>query len=224
MVIVARRRIHFFQVQLLRWYGPNSRKFLWRRRRATRYHRIIAEVLLQRTRRETVATFLPHFLDKYPTWTKIANAPEPSLRLLLQPLGLWRRRAKSLRKLAREMVLRDGKFPKTREEIELLPGVGQYIANAVMLFCHHTPEPLLDVNMARVLERYFGPRKLADIRYDPHLQVISRRVLVDADPVQVNWAILDLAALVCTIQKPRCTECPVARACLYGRRLLGRKT
>ena len=44
------------------------------------------------------------------------------------------------------------------------------VANAILLVCHEQPEPLLDSNMARVIERVFGPRKLADIRYDPYLQ------------------------------------------------------
>ena len=124
------------------------------------------------------------------------------------------------RKLAYEMALRQGRFPLSRVEIESLPGVGQYIANAVMLFCHAASEPLLDVNMARILERYFGPRTLADIRYDPYLQHLSRRVLLGTDALSMNWAILDLAALICTARKPRCDECPLSPGCLYRRAAL----
>ena len=96
--------------------------------------------------------------------------------------------------------------------------VGQYIASAVLLFCHDQPEPLLDVNMARVLERYFGPREFADIRYDPYLQSLARKVVSCRRPAQMNWAILDLAALVCRTHSPRCGECPVAKGCRYRNR------
>ncbi len=206
-----------FQVRLLGWFTRCARKYPWRRRRASRYHKVVAEVLLQRTRADVVARFLPTFLERFPSWERLSSAGEEELGEFLRPLGLWRRRAASLKKLADEMALRQGRFPQSRVEIESLPGVGQYIANAVMLFCHGASEPLLDVNMARVLERYFGPRTLADIRYDPYLQHLSRRVLLDADALSINWAILDLAALICTSRKPRCDECPLSPDCLYRR-------
>lgn len=45
------------------------------------------------------------------------------------------------------------------------------------LVVYGIPEPLVDVNMVRVLERFFGPRKLADIRYDSYLQTLARQVV-----------------------------------------------
>jgi len=111
------------------------------------------------------------------------------------------------------MVKKNGRLPKTRREIEALPGVGQYIANAILLLCHGEPQPLLDANMARVLERVFGSRKLADIRYDPYLQEISLRVVQCKEAKQINWAILDLAAIICRISNAHCSECPLMSMC-----------
>jgi adenine-specific DNA glycosylase len=51
----------------------------------------------------------------------------------------------------------EGVVPHDRRQIEALPAVGQYVASAVLLFAHGRPEPLLDANMARVLERVFEP-------------------------------------------------------------------
>ena len=208
-------KIRFFRAELLAWFARSARKFPWRNLRASLYQKIVAEILLQRTRANVVGVFLPVFLDRFPSWEALSHASEREIGTLLQPLGLWRRRAKSLKKLAIEMSLRKGHFPRTRTEIESLPGVGQYIASAVLLFSRGAAEPLLDVNMARVLERYFGPRTLVDIRYDPFLQNLARLVLSKADAVALNWAILDLAALVCTSRTPLCGECPLRSACLY---------
>lgn len=171
---------------------------------------------MQRTRAEVVAGFLPRFVEQFPSWDELAKATEEDLRTYLQPIGLWRRRAASLQKLAAEMVRREGQFPSERDEIEELPGVGQYIANSVMLFCYGEAQPLLDVNMARVLERFFGPRKLADIRYDPYLQELARAVVRSGNPAAVNWAILDHATLVCKIVKPSCPTCPVFEKCMFA--------
>ena len=181
--------IQHFRAKILEWYRLHGRRFPWRRRSGSNYNKIIAEVLLQRTRAETVAEFFPIFVTRYPSWSQLAMADEHELIALIRPVGLWRRRSTTLMNLAREMVKRNGRFPKDREQLEALPGVGQYIASSIMLLCHNNPQPLLDANMARVLERYFGPRKLSDIRYDPYLQHLAKTVVDCSDSIALNWAV-----------------------------------
>jgi A/G-specific adenine glycosylase len=206
-------RIRAFRRLLLGWFRREGRSFPWRNPSASRYAQVVSEILLQRTRAETVAEFSPRFIKRFPGWNHLALATEKELRTFLEPIGLWRRRAASLRALAKEMQSRKGRFPATREEIESLPGVGQYVASAAMVFCHGAREPLLDVNMARVLERCFAPRKLVDIRYDPWLQALARAVINDRSAREINWAVLDLAATVCTIRNPRRAACPLQACC-----------
>lgn len=204
------------QKNLINWYSINKRKFGWRWQDASNYEKILAEIFLQRTRAETVSNIFDRFIEKYSSWEDIVNADDNELVLFLKPLGLWKRRLVTLNNLAKEISEFGEHLPKSRNELETLPGVGQYIASAILLLCHGEPEPLLDVNMARVLERYFGPRKLADIRYDPYLQDLSRRVVNCKDPVSMNWAILDLAALVCTKRNPKCSSCPLNDKCSFA--------
>lgn len=209
-------RVNAFQRSILPWYRRHGRKFPWRARFATRYTLIVSEMLLQRTRAETVAKFFPRFVERFPGWNDLAAASDDELQTFLAPIGLWRRRAASLRALAREMQARGGRFPARRDEIQELPGVGQYIASAVLLFCRGGREPLLDVNMARVLERCFAPRKLVDIRYDPWLQMLARRVVDHKQAIEINWAVLDLAARNCSIRQPDCVACPLRQCCRYA--------
>ncbi len=202
--------------KLRTWFQKHGRPFPWRRPGHSLFEAVLAEVLLQRTRAEKVASFFDVFVARFPTWEAIGQANEQEIGEFLKPIGLWRRRAASLAALSRTMVERGGIFPATREEIESLPGVGQYIANAILMFAHGKAEPLLDVNMARVLERVFGPRKLVDIRDDPYLQGVSRAVIRGKHASELNWAFLDLAAKICTISNPRCDVCPIARCCRYA--------
>lgn len=215
---VARQaeRINTFRTLLLAWFRREGRSFPWRVSNASSYVKVVSEVLLQRTRAETVAKFFPSFVRRFPGWARLASATSDELRAFLEPIGLWRRRADSLRSLANEIQARRGRFPLARPQIETLPGIGQYIASAVMLFCHGDRQPLLDVNMARVLERCFGARRLADIRYDPWLQALSKRIVNHRRATHLNWAILDLAAKICTIKQPRCVICPVRSCCRYA--------
>lgn len=209
-----------FQQRILAWFTKYGRAFPWRHPGASLYRRLLPEFLLQRTRAEVVASFLPQFLRRYPSWRALGRAREEDLGELLRPLGLWRRRAASLRALARALSARGGRLPRSRAQIDELPGVGQYIANAISLFAWNQAEPLLDVNMARVIERCFGPRVLADIRYDPGLQAAARRIVSGVEAIRINWAILDLAALVCHKVNPRCLQCPVLKLCAHGRERL----
>lgn len=209
----SRRVIRSFRINLLKWYAINRRGFPWRRTSTSQYVRVVSEVLLQRTRAETVAAFFPSFIRHFPSWKALASASEVELQSFLKPIGLWRRRAASLSSLASAMAKRNGRFPHGRMKIETLPNVGQYIANAILLFSRGECLPLLDTNMARVLERHFGPRTKADIRYDEHLQELSRQVVQGPNPRLANWAILDLAAKVCTVRNPRCKHCPVLPTC-----------
>jgi A/G-specific adenine glycosylase len=202
---------------LRRWFKTRGRSFPWREPGTSLYELVVSEILLQRTRAETVAPFFRAFTARFPSWQAIAEASVDEVGAFLKPIGLWRRRAASLTALAREMASRSGEFPKTREEIETLPAVGQYVASSVLLFSGMKTEPLLDVNMARVLERMFGPRKLVDLRDDPHLQAISRVIVRGRHATTLNWALLDLAATVCKLDEPRCIQCPVRLHCRYAR-------
>lgn len=209
-----------FQEKLLRWYHENGRSFVWRKPTATSYEKLIAELLLQRTKAELVNSFFCKFIEKFPSWMDLADAKESEIEEFLRPIGLSKRRAKSLHELSVAIVARGGLFPKDRIELEMLPGIGQYMASAIRLLIFNEPEPLLDINMQRILERNFGPRKLSDIRYDPYLQELSRIVVGVDNPVHMNFAILDLSAIICKARKPRCEVCILADNCLYFKSII----
>ena len=113
------------------------------------------------------------------------------------------------------MIDTKGILPQNRDELMQLPMMGQYLANAVELVLWNKPSPLLDVNMARLLERYFKKRKLADIRHDPYLQKLSSAVVNTPNALEMNWAVLDFAALVCKAVKPECEICILNEDCKY---------
>lgn len=219
--ISAERQFHVdevaiikFRQQILTWYQQYGRQFPWRQARSC-YDRIIAELLLQRTQANTIAKYYQGFIKRFPSWNELAHATEEDLRAFLLPIGLWRRRARTMMALASEMVKSQGRFPTTRDELEQLPGISQYLASSILLLCHGQNEALVDVNMARVLERVFGERNLADIRYDPYLQELAQTVVSDLDPIACNWAIIDLAATVCLPNTPKCDTCPVNQLCRF---------
>lgn len=213
---IRAQRVRRFRRRLLDWYRENGRTFPWRSPKEPLYRLVVVEVLLQRTQAETVAKAYRQFFRTYPSWRQLACATEGELSEVLRPLGLWQRRARSLMALATAVAARGGRVPRDRRRLEELPGVGQYIANAIQLVRGIENAPLLDSNLARVLERYFGPRSKADIRYDPYLQALAWRVADCEEPLSLNWAALDLAAKICTAREPKCRECPLRRGCKFA--------
>ena len=209
------QKICFFRTKLLNWFEEKGRHFPWRNKSATNYEKIISEILLQRTKAETAAKFFPKFIKKYPSWKKLAKAKKEDLEIELKVIGLYRQKAERVFRLAQEMKTRYGRLPPGKKDIEAIPAFGQYITNAVLLLIYGCSVPLLDVNMARVLERFFGPRNLVDIRYDPYLQNLAHKVVQCEDPKTINWAILDFAALTCKIRNPLCNQCPLSNECKY---------
>ena len=169
---------------------------------------------MQRTKAETVEKFYEGFLQEFPDWNAIAVADISKIEEYLKPIGLYRQRAKRLKNLAMEMVSRNEILPMERNELEELPFFGQYIVNAILLQIFHIPSPLMDVNMSRVLERYFGKRKLADIRYDPYLQKLAYQVVHHKFSKEINWAILDFSASICKA-KPLCGKCFLSSNCNF---------
>jgi A/G-specific adenine glycosylase len=217
MASPTKNNIAELQGTLLEWFSLNGRDFPWRRRRLTHYQIVIAETLLQRTKAETVQRFYAKFIKEFPTWKSLAESELTTIEKYLFPIGLYRQRATRLKGLAKEMVLRNGRLPKARAALESIPFLGQYIANSIELIIFEQPSPLLDVNMARLLERYFGERKMADIRYDPYLQKLSLAVVSNNKSKELNWAILDFAALVCKAKRPLCDSCILAKKCKFYR-------
>jgi len=201
--------------QLISWFSENGRNFSWRSPHSTPYEILIAEVFLQQTPAQRVAQYLPTFLKRFPDFDSLRTISPGQITDVLTPLGLQRRRTNVLISLAEKLVgvdLRDISEGDWRK----LPGVGQYVAAAMLSTLYDKPEPMLDINAARVFGRYAGPRLVADIRRDWWLYRTVRRVLAHGSPRVLNWGIMDLGALICTSRKPSCSACPLNAGCTVG--------
>ena len=205
--------------RLLSWLHDYGRQLPWRCGTMEPWQVLVVEMLLQQTGAGRVAAFVPAFLADFPSLHALALADEQQLAARLATLGLQNRRASRLVSLARALLARDERVPNSKQELESLPGVGPYVAAAFLSIVLEEPEPMVDVNMARVIERLYGPRTLADIRYDPHINGIARRLIrLSSRPKEFNWAVLDLGAAHCKARSPSCHGCPLLEVCPFGQR------
>jgi len=108
-----------------------------------------------------------------------------------------------------------GKFPKTLEEMQALPGIGQSTAGAILTFAYHQRHPILDGNVKRVLSRVYAVDE--DIMQASTVKKMwglsGALVEATADPYSFNQALMELGATVCMPKEPRCLVCPVEKLC-----------
>ena len=210
-------RILWLRRRLLPWFARDGRSFPWREPGTTPYEVIVAEILLQRTTAAGVARAYSGFVERYPSWGTLAQAPLDDLENALRPLGLWRQKALAFQQLAQSIEANGGVVPRTRKELERLRGIGPYTASAVLAIVYGRPEPLLDVYMARLLERFLGLSGQSGARSGQSLNAFALRLVSGKRSLEVNWAVLDFGALVCRARRPLCQECPLRTRCEYAR-------
>ena len=114
------------------------------------------------------------------------------------------------------MEQHDGEFPHDFDAILALPGVGRYTAGAVASIAFGTRAPIVDANVARVLSRVLpveGDLKNAAAQaklWDAATQIVEVDEVV---PREINPALMELGALICTPKTPKCAQCPVSQWC-----------
>jgi A/G-specific adenine glycosylase len=212
-------QVKWFRQQLSAWGVVNRRDYPWRRTTDS-YHLLVAESLLQKTDADTVAPIYELFLEHYPTIADLAAANLDDVAKILKPLGLFFR-AERLQQCA-EIIIRlyDGKVPQDQKQLLKLPGIGDYTARAIGSQAFNQPLAVLDANVARILERFFG---LQGERVKSRCKILWGAADLIAPQTEVgkwNLVLLDFGALTCKAQNPDCEHCPLSSKCKwYGDRL-----
>lgn len=208
----------WFLDRLLVWASQNLRDFPWRRT-TDPYSILIAEFLLQKTGAATAEVIYQKFIDRYPDLASLVEAPLGDIAELLQPLGLHFR-ATRLQEAVRIIVEKhSGQIPEREAELLKLPGVGLYTARSICANAFNQPAAVLDTNIARILERFFG---IQGNRVKSRCKLLwksAELVAPQTDVSRWNLTLLDFGAIVCTAKNPRCTDCPLQERCNYN--LLG---
>ncbi len=195
------------------WYRRNARRLPWRET-GDPYRVWLSEVMLQQTQVKTVLPYYDRFTAAFPDVSHLAAADPQVVLKSWEGLGYYRR-AHHLMAAAR-IIAREhgGRLPERRDAFRALPGVGDYIANAVMSIAFGQPYAVVDGNVKRVLARLWQLETPVN-RPSAHnrFQALADRLLDRGDPSGHNQAVMELGALVCTPRQPGCNACPVAACC-----------
>lgn len=198
---------------LLGWYQTTHRQLPWRKTKDP-YAIWVSEVMLQQTQVTTVIPYYNRFMERFPTVKNLAGANQEQVLKLWEGLGYYAR-ARNLHKAARVVVEQfNASIPKDKISFKSLPGVGDYIAAAVLSIAFNLPLAVVDGNVKRVLARLCTLE--APVNHSPShraFQEVADKLLAHSAPALFNQSVMELGALVCTPKNPRCTDCPVQNHC-----------
>lgn len=202
-----------FSSRLIAWFDKNQRDLPWRVSKDP-YKIWISEIMLQQTRVEAVIDYFNRWVKKWPTVSALALASEIDVMNAWQGLGYYSR-SKNILKTA--IIIQKeyaGIFPDDIGEIIKLPGIGRYTAGAIASLAFGKREAIVDGNVARVYARIFerdeviNDAKSQDLYYQ-----IAGELLPKKNLSSFNQGLMELGALICVPQTPKCQECPVVKFC-----------
>jgi len=208
-----------FALRIIEWYKEHGLHDLPWRNTSDPWAVLVAAFLLRKTTVDQVLKVYSEFLKRYPNPEALLQASEDEIKKLIRSLGIEHQRTKHLRKVAKAIVEEfHGRIPCDKEALKRLPGIGEYIASEVLLTAYGRPEPLLDRNMIRVLERVFGVKSSRKRPHtDPKMWRIAK-LLVPKDPElakKFNFGVLDFARQVCSVRRPKCNTCILMDICKH---------
>lgn len=150
---------------------------------------------------------------------KVANTPEKIFKLgvsqleqYIKSIGLYHTKAKNIMATCKLLIDKfHSKVPKTRDELQSLPGVGRKTANVILNTCFGEPTIAVDTHIFRVANRIGLIKAKTPLEAEKQLtEKIPDEFKHDAH----HWLILH-GRYVCVARKPRCPECIIQDLCEY---------
>jgi A/G-specific adenine glycosylase len=202
-----------FEKEITSWFKKNKRDLPWRKTDA--WGVLVSEFMLQQTPVNRVLPVYKAWMKRWPTAASLAKATPAEVITAWGRLG-YPRRALRLHECAKEITHNfKGKIPESQAELRELPGIGEYTAAAITAFAFEKRSLVLDINIRRLFARLFdgvetptqSATKVEKSRYE---ELIPKK-----DPHLWAAATMELGAVICTSQSPKCGICPVASVCTW---------
>ena len=199
--------------EVISWFQENKRDLPWRKSDA--WGVLVSEIMLQQTPVSRVLPVYSEWMKRWPTPADLAKATPAEVITAWGRLG-YPRRALRLHECAKVITHEyNGEIPREEAQLRKLPGIGEYTAAAMVAFAFKGRSLVLDINIRRLFARIFdgvdtpklAPNKDEKTRYEAFIP--------KKDPHLWAAATMELGALICTSQSPKCALCPVAEDCTW---------
>jgi len=200
----------------------------WVSSRSSDFETLIVTVISQNTSDRNTSRAFENLSKKFPiTPEALSKAPIPEIEEALRVAGLYRNKARTIKKLAKIIMEKFGgslkfihelPFEEARKKLLELPGVGRKTADVLLLFRAKKPTIPIDTHINRVSKRLGFVDQNADYE-----EIRSRLEALynSKDYFSVHILLILLGRKYCKARNPKCMECPVNKFCVTGRKMIG---
>ncbi|MCI0452789.1 MAG: endonuclease III [Candidatus Latescibacteria bacterium] len=171
---------------------------------------LISTLLSLRTKDDVTDVASARLFAFAPTASKLARADLEAIERAIFPVGFYRTKARTVREVARRLETEfHGKVPRTIDALLDFKGVGRKTAALVVSLGYGVPAICVDTHVHRISNRLGWVRtKTPDQSEHALMKLVPRTHWIDVNEIMVGFG-----QTVCTPLSPRCSICPVARAC-----------
>ncbi len=174
---------------------------------------LISVILSAQSTDDSVNRVTPALFADYPTPESLAEAPVEDLEAHLRPLGLYKNKAKHIKRASHDIATRfNGRIPESQSSLESLAGVGRKTANVVRSVAFNIPRIAVDTHVARVSKRL----KIAE-KGDVHRKIEEKLMqqLPESHWSKAHHQMIFFGRYRCKARTPRCDECPLKPWCRF---------
>ena len=176
------------------------------------YQLLVAVVLSAQATDASVNVACRPLFARVTTPEQMVALGEDALRDAIKTIGLFNTKAKNVIALSQALIRDHGsEIPRTREQLQALPGVGRKTANVVLNTAFGEETFAVDTHVFRVSNRTrLAPGKTVDEVEAKLEKVVPQPFRRDAH----HWLILH-GRYTCKARVPECWRCPVIDLCAY---------
>lgn len=171
---------------------------------------LVSVVLSAQTTDKSVNQVTPELFAAYPDAESLAKAPEEDLQEKLRRIGMYKTKAKNIKKLAAQLAEKyDGQVPEDYDKLVELPGVGRKTANVVLAVGFGHQRIAVDTHVFRVTNR-IGLVQEKDVL---KTELALMEVLPENRWSRAHHSFIFHGRNCCSARKPKCEDCPLESIC-----------
>ena len=171
---------------------------------------LIAVILSAQCTDVAVNRVTPALFNRYPNPAALAEASRADIESCIRTLGLFRAKAKSLKRCAQQLVDEfNGEVPSEMEELTRLAGVGRKTANVIRGHAFNIPGIAVDTHCKRLSRRLGLTRQENPAKIEADLA----RILPPKEWTGFSHRLIIHGRRICFARKPACASCLLAELC-----------
>lgn len=180
-----------FNTFLKQYYKEKKRILPWREN-INSYYIFVSEFMLQQKQVSRVINYFNSFIEKFPTFKALSQAPQSAILESWSGLG-YNRRAMYLHQGAKIITEQYKEFiPDSVKILKKIKGIGEYTASALVTYSYNRPTLFVETNIRTVcfsiFEQYFSEEKISD----KQLIELIEQIIDKENPREWYYAMMDL--------------------------------